>query len=93
MLGQLPLPSESERNHCWIQNFRFYGIVLLKIFIPRVLYLYYARCGHLKEINLILSSFVPLVYVSGKTNYQTAIILDLIEKITMPKEAFAALYE
>lgn len=59
----------------------------MKVLTPCIMFHYYARCAHIMERNTTLTSFIPLVYITGKNNYQHALISDLIEKITMPEEA------
>ena len=74
-------------------NSRCFGEILFSILMPCVLFHYFAKCGHLKEMNSILTEFVQIVYNTGKLCHQSAILMDLMEKVRMPGEAFNSLYE
>lgn len=66
---------------------------MLDVLTPCIMLHYFSRVGQLRSRNVMLTNFIPAVYVTGKSNYQYALLFDVIEKVTMPDVAYAYLYD
>lgn len=73
-------------------NCSFFGTITLDVLMPCVLFHYFSRCGQLLGRNMTLTRFIPVMYATGKLNFQHALFQDTLEKITMAERAHKILY-